>query len=54
MNLTVGEGHSLSSFTLKIEQTHCDHSRLLFFDIYKLDQTLLAAGLEIPSAVCGC
>ena len=49
MDLAVGEGRVLCARSMQVSQTHGDHSSLFFFHIDKLNQTLLAAGFEVPS-----
>jgi len=51
MDLAVSEGRSLGPLTVKVSQTHCNHRRLLLFDINELDQTLLTASLKVPTIV---
>ena len=51
MDLTVRKSHCFCPLTLQISQTHCDHSRLLFLYIDKLNQASLAASLKVPSCL---
>ena len=48
MDLTVSERDSLGLLACEVIQTHGDHSGLLFFDIYELDETFLTTGFEVP------
>ena len=49
MDLAVSESYHFLPVTLQICETHRDHRRFFFLDVDKLDETLLAARLEVPS-----